>query len=124
VIRHSGARNCRVRLTQRASELSLEITDDGHGLQGLAARPGTGPEATPGSGLRGMSERLTAIGGRLSVGEAKAGGGGHGLRLVATVPVPAPAAGAGDPGRRPAAREQPGVGGRTAPSASVPAGPD
>jgi len=123
VIRHSGARNCQVRLTQRARELSLEITDDGHGLQGLATRPGTSPEATPGSGLRGMSERLTALGGRLSLSEAKVGGG-HGLRLVATVPVPAPAAGAGDPGRRHAAREQPGAGGRTAPSATVPAGPD
>jgi two-component system, NarL family, sensor histidine kinase DesK len=128
VIRHSGARNCRVRLTQRGSELSLEVTDDGHGLEGLAARPGTGPEATPGSGLRGMSERLTALGGRLSLGDARTGdaraGGGRGLRLVATVPVPAQATGAGDHGRRPAAREQPGVRGRAAPSASVPAGPD
>ena len=32
VIRHSGARNCRVRLTQRDGELSLEVTDDGQGL--------------------------------------------------------------------------------------------
>ncbi len=100
VIRHSSARNCRVRLTQRDGELSLEVTDDGHGLEGLAARPGTGPEATPGSGLRGMSERLTALGGRLSLGEARADGGGHrGLRLVATVPAAAPATGAPDPGR-------------------------
>ena len=122
VIRHSGARNCRVRLTQRDGELSLEVTDDGHGLEGLAARPGTGPEATPGSGLRGMSERLTALGGRLSLGDAKIGG--RGLRLVATVPGAAPAAGAGDSGAVPAAREEPGVRGRTAPSASVPARPD
>jgi len=143
VIRHSSARNCRVRLTQRDGELSLEVTDDGHGLEGLAARPGTGPEATPGSGLRGMSERLTALGGRLSLGEARADGGAHrGLRLVATVPASAPAAGACDPGPRAAARENPGAGGRradpgaggrradpgvreqTAPPASVPARPD
>jgi two-component system sensor histidine kinase DesK len=124
VIRHSGARNCRVRLTQRGGELSLEVTDDGQGLEGLAARPGTGPEATPGSGLRGMSERLTALGGRLWLGDATAGGGRRSLRLVATVPASAPASGAGDPGRPTAAREEPGVRGRTAPSASVPARPD
>jgi two-component system, NarL family, sensor histidine kinase DesK len=151
VIRHSGARNCRVRLTERGSELSLEVTDDGHGLQGLATRPGTGPEATPGSGLRGMSERLTALGGRLSLGDATGGGGHRGLRLVATVPASAPATGACDPGwpagsreepgvrgRReepgvhegreepgvPGGREEPGVRGRTTPSASVPARPD
>jgi hypothetical protein len=70
-----------------------------------------------------MSERLTALGGRLSLGNATAGGR-RGLRLVATVPASAPASGAGDPGRRTAAREQPGVRGRTAPSASVPARPD
>ena len=115
VIRHSSARNCRVRLTQRDGELSLEVTDDGHGLEGLAARPGTGPEATPGSGLRGMSERLTALGGRLSLGEATgrrrpsrpaAGGDRPGVgtgRRAAVIPV----------GRR-AARENPGVHGRRA----------
>jgi two-component system, NarL family, sensor histidine kinase DesK len=142
VIRHSGARNCRVRLSERDGELSLEVTDDGHGLEGLAARPGTGPGATPGSGLRGMSERLTALGGRLSLGNAAGGGGRRGLRLVATVPASALAANACDPGRPAAAREEPGlreprdepgvrgrraepgVRGPTAPSASVPARPD
>jgi two-component system sensor histidine kinase DesK len=123
VIRHSGARNCRVRLTQRDRELSLEITDDGHGLEELAARPGTGPEATPGSGLRGMSERLTVLGGRLSLGDTKAGGG-RGLRLVATVPAPAPAPDTGDPGRGTPAREEPGPRRGTTPSARVPARPD
>ncbi|HEY2578533.1 MAG TPA: sensor histidine kinase [Streptosporangiaceae bacterium] len=94
VIRHSGARTCSVCLIQRPGELSLEVSDDGQGLQGLpAASPmpasaaSVSPGAPAGSGLRGMSERLTAIGGRLSFGHAKTGrGGGRGLRLVATVP--------------------------------------
>ena len=43
VIRHSGARNCVVRLAQRDGELSLEVTDDGRGLAGLAAGSGTRP---------------------------------------------------------------------------------
>jgi two-component system sensor histidine kinase DesK len=92
VIRHSRARHCRIRLTERMGEVSLEVTDDGRGFSGQD--PG-GPEnpATPdgahGSGLRGVSERLSAVGGRLSLGPADASGSkgpGHGFRLVAIVP--------------------------------------
>jgi two-component system, NarL family, sensor histidine kinase DesK len=91
VIRHSGAKTCSVRLNQRLGELSLEVSDDGHGLHGLSAPAATSGESPAGSGLRGMSERLTAIGGRLSFGHAmSARGAGRGLRLVAAVPeVPA-----------------------------------
>jgi len=78
VIRHSGARNCRIRLTSRAGELSLEVADDGRGLGGQD------PEAPQGAGLRGMSERLSAVGGRLSLGPADPARG-HGFRLIATV---------------------------------------
>ena len=62
VIRHSRARHCRIRLTDHMGELSLEVTDDG---QGLADQDQENPT---GSGLRGMSERLSAVGGRLSLG--------------------------------------------------------
>jgi two-component system, NarL family, sensor histidine kinase DesK len=97
VIRHSGARHCWVRLTERAHELSLEVCDDGRGLEGLAVagRPGGAPArldparlaSAEGSGLRGMTERLASAGGRLSFGHATPGRGGRGLRVVATVPV-------------------------------------
>jgi two-component system sensor histidine kinase DesK len=113
VIRHSGARNCSVRLLQRPGETALEVSDDGHGLPGLSAgSPMPGPAAgrpPAGSGLRGMSERLTAIGGRLSFGHAKTGrGGSRGLRLVATVlDVPVSRSGGLEPD------------GRTEPTASV-----
>jgi two-component system sensor histidine kinase DesK len=89
VIRHSGARSCRVRLIEHAGELSVEVTDDGRGLPGPAAgeaselsRGEQAQETAAGAGLRGMSERLSAVGGRLSLGSA-----GHGFRLTATVPV-------------------------------------
>ena len=87
VIRHSGARSCQIRLIEHAGELSLEITDDGRGLPGPAeasapSRGADAPQASCGAGLRGMSERLSAVGGRLSLGSA-----GHGFRLTATVPV-------------------------------------
>src|SRR5580692_427358 len=84
VIRHSGARNCRIRLVQHPGELSLEISDDGHGPSGQE------PDAPQGAGLHGMSERLSAEGGRLSLGTAEPGPGsrgGHGFKLTATVPV-------------------------------------
>lgn len=118
VIRHSGAKHCTIRLTRRDRELSLEVTDDGHGLPGPAAgcaaggtvapdagldvvgrapagtdRFPVGPAAsatsTPdgrvgGSGLHGMAERLTSIGGRLFLGHQS--GGRPGLRLTAVVP--------------------------------------
>jgi two-component system, NarL family, sensor histidine kinase DesK len=74
VIRHSRALICRIRLVQGAGELSLEVTDDGRGFSGSAT----------GSGLRGMSERLSAIGGHLSLGRP---GSGRGFRLTATVPA-------------------------------------
>ena len=79
VIRHSGARRCQIRLTERPGELSLEVSDDGRGLSAAV-----GPQAT-GTGVHGMSERLSAVGGRFSVESTDRDG--RGFRLVATVPL-------------------------------------
>jgi two-component system, NarL family, sensor histidine kinase DesK len=97
VIRHSGAKNCLIRLAERGEVLSLEVTDDGRGFaetrpaapQDGNGQPGTGEEETHGTGLRGMTERLSAAGGALSLGSADPSGpgpAGHGFRLTATVP--------------------------------------
>jgi len=96
VIRHAGAGNCRIRLIQAGPELSLEVTDDGRGFidhdtQYREGREGPNGEqagqTAKGSGLRGMSERLSAVGGRLSLGPARAdhSGGSSGFRLTATL---------------------------------------
>jgi two-component system, NarL family, sensor histidine kinase DesK len=79
VVRHSGARTCHIRLARRGGTLSLEVRDDGRGHVG--AEP-TGAEPT-GAGLRGMSERLGAVGGSLELRPA----GPPGFRLIATVPA-------------------------------------
>jgi two-component system sensor histidine kinase DesK len=87
VIRHSGAQNCRVRLTERRErrgELALEITDDGHGLPGSGPAGGAGVTEGSGSGLHNMSERLSAVGGRFSAGPGR---DGRGFQLVAAVPM-------------------------------------
>ena len=90
VIRHSGARNCRISLAEHGRELTLGVTDDGRGLaEPDLAAPARQDQPTKGSGLRGMSERLSAVGGRLSLGPADPGCASRGFRLTAAVPVSA-----------------------------------
>lgn len=74
VLRHSGARCCRVRL----GPSWLEIWDDGRG--------GT-PEGS-GQGLAGLRERLTPLHGRVEAGALP--GGGFQLRAAAGVPEVVP----------------------------------
>jgi two-component system sensor histidine kinase DesK len=81
VLRHSGARNCNVSLTRRDGSLCLEVRDDGPGFgAGLGAGREGGP-VSGGTGLRGMSERLSALGGHLEVRPS-----GRGFQLTANVP--------------------------------------
>jgi two-component system sensor histidine kinase DesK len=58
--RHSRASTCHIRLQQSAKECLLEVQDDGRGC-----RPDEGQKDGPneGEGLRGMRERVEAIGG-------------------------------------------------------------
>jgi two-component system sensor histidine kinase DesK len=68
-------------------EVSLEVTDDGRGFAGQDPENPATPDSAHGTGLRGVSERLSAIGGRLSLEPAGGPGPGHGFRLIATVPA-------------------------------------
>lgn len=70
VIRHSGARTCRIALIQQAVGLELKVSDDG---EGQAVRPG--------GGLTGLTARLTAAGGELAIE-----GDTRGTRVTARVP--------------------------------------
>ncbi|AJE85907.1 MULTISPECIES: sensor histidine kinase [Streptomyces] len=74
-VRHSRAGHCEFTVESEGEEVRLVVTDDGRG-------PGPG---TPGSGLRGLAERLAAVGGSLESGPAK----GQGFRVVARLPLPA-----------------------------------
>ncbi|MFD9101215.1 sensor histidine kinase [Streptomyces virginiae] len=76
VVRHSGARHCRVTLRTRQ-------TLDGPVLELTVSDDGSGGHSTPGNGLTGLTERLTAVGGTLSAGPT----GRTGFALTARVPV-------------------------------------
>jgi two-component system sensor histidine kinase DesK len=54
VVRHARARNCQLRLAPANGSCLLEIQDDGRG-----------GEQVEGNGLRGMRERIEALGGTL-----------------------------------------------------------
>jgi two-component system sensor histidine kinase DesK len=85
VIRHSGAGACTIQLAEHGADLSLQVGDDGQGFAGN----GSGAGSATGNGLRNMSERLSAVGGRLTLSPVtgRAGMAG-GFRLTATVPSP------------------------------------
>ena len=74
VVRHSGAKHCRIGLTSQPDSVTLVVSDDGRGHVSSAgpdagpdADPHAGPQAVRGTGLRGMSERLSAAGGSLEL---------------------------------------------------------
>lgn len=94
VLRHSGARSCRIRVGADAECAWVSVEDDGvgHVFDPTAARTAESPPddgrypmvLSGGAGLLGLKERLTSVGGGLSVDSVD---GGFALR--ATVPLDA-----------------------------------
>jgi two-component system sensor histidine kinase DesK len=75
VVRHSGARHCRVTVDRRV----VEITDDGRGPGRCEDEPAVGATHTfdrssIGNGLAGLRERAAAVGATVSVGRSLEGG--------------------------------------------------
>jgi len=73
--KHAEAASVTIRVSQSSGRLSLTVVDDGVG----GADPGKG------SGLRGLVDRVEALGGQVSVRSPTGGG----TRLDATIPVDA-----------------------------------
>ena len=71
--KYAGAKLANVHVREREDELEVEVADDGCG----------GADASKGTGLRGLEERLRALDGTLTV-ESEAG---KGTRLVARIPL-------------------------------------
>jgi signal transduction histidine kinase len=57
VAKHANASSVRVRVSQADGRAVVEVTDDGRG----------GAERDAGSGLRGLADRVEALGGHLEV---------------------------------------------------------
>ena len=72
--RYAGADAVRVRVGPVADTLLVEIEDDGSG----------GADPTSGTGLRGLSDRVDALGGRIEVDSPP----GAGTRVSARLPLP------------------------------------
>ncbi|MFM9493702.1 sensor histidine kinase [Streptomyces galilaeus] len=66
IVRHSAAATASVRIAHRPDTLAIRVDDDGRAI------PGAAP--TPGLGLLGMRERVTALGGRLRAEPRSEGG--------------------------------------------------
>lgn len=64
VVKHSGARTCRVALQAAGGVTELEVVDDGRGPAG----------GRPGVGLAGLADRVHALGGTFEAGRGEAGG--------------------------------------------------
>src|SRR5215211_1713604 len=79
VTRHAGVGRVAVTLSYMDGEAALDVRDDGAGF--TPAADGSGPNG--GLGLRGMRERVEALGGRLAVESAP----GRGTTIAVTVPV-------------------------------------
>jgi two-component system sensor histidine kinase DesK len=108
VVRHSAAANCFISLTSRSGTMSLTVRDDGRGatgcdparepapagdggaepaVAGLGGADGGRVPVTHGSGLHGMAERLSAVGGSLELRPDLR----PGFCLIARVPATPPA---------------------------------
>ena len=77
VIRHSRARQCIIRVTRDNDNACIEITDDGVGVAFASITDNRG------NGLRGLAERVEALGGHCETGR-NAGGG---FRIAVSVPL-------------------------------------
>jgi signal transduction histidine kinase len=81
VARHAGPARVTVRVTYDHADVHVQIDDDGKAPSGGGSAIGTG------SGISGMQERATALGGNLSAGFRHGGG----FRVSVRLPVrPAP----------------------------------
>jgi signal transduction histidine kinase len=76
IVKHSGARNADLRLRWQADALTVEVTDDGHGV--AASLP------SGGFGLIGVRERAAACGGTATVGPRP---DAPGFRVAVNLPV-------------------------------------
>ncbi|MEV8529109.1 sensor histidine kinase [Streptomyces sp. NPDC052000] len=84
VVRHSGARTCRVAVGYEPTGVTIEVVDDGDDGPGGPGRPRLSAAAGgSGFGLLGMRERVSLLSGQFSAGQRPEGG----FRVTARLPA-------------------------------------
>jgi signal transduction histidine kinase len=81
VERHSRSSKAEIRIETDSNQISLEVKDEGVGLQSLSTETPEGGEPMFGVGLAGMSERIKQLGGHLQITS-----GTRGTSVKATLP--------------------------------------
>ena len=85
VIRHSGARHCRVKVRAGLADAAVEVLDDGAGPAGTDGLPdGAALNGRAGNGIAGLAERAERLRGRIEAGRLPEGAG---FRLAVSVPT-------------------------------------
>jgi signal transduction histidine kinase len=75
VVKHASATSVKVGIEAVNGHVAIEVSDDGVG----------GADASAGSGLRGLADRIGALDGQLTVRSEP----GSGTRVLAEIPIPA-----------------------------------
>ena len=73
-LKHASAERARVRILRTEYELQIEVADDGTGFD---------VQAISGTGLRGLADRIEALGGSVEVDSSPS----RGTRLTARLPI-------------------------------------
>ncbi|HET8839923.1 MAG TPA: ATP-binding protein, partial [Ktedonobacteraceae bacterium] len=80
--KHANASKLQVHLRYRPDEITVEISDDGKGLE-ISPSTSVTERVYSGRGLQGMRERATELGGSLKIGPEPSGG----THVVASIPL-------------------------------------
>jgi signal transduction histidine kinase len=84
VTRHAGPASATVLVRYGPADLTVQVDDDGRGPAAPGGGPGpTGAANGNGNGIRGMRERVAALGGELTTGPRPGGG----FRVLAHLPL-------------------------------------
>ncbi|HET7214743.1 MAG TPA: ATP-binding protein, partial [Terriglobia bacterium] len=80
--RHSGSSRATIRMQRMEKEVTLVVSDDGHGMDAQTLEKVRREGAVLGVGIAGMKQRLQQLGGKLNIAS-----GASGTSVTASVPV-------------------------------------
>ena len=82
VHRHSGGRRATISMKREAGDLTLTVSDDGHGMDAETLAKVRREGAALGVGIAGMKERIRQLGGRLDISS-----GSQGTAVTVSLPI-------------------------------------